>query len=159
MPACAVALDATIVLESCDGERRVKSDEFFLGVMSTDRQSNEILKAVECPVQKSNDLWSFHELSLRHGDFALIGVATTAQRGQNGINNLKMVVFGCEERPRTSEIAASMVISGRSPDEIADKVVQQLKPMSDLSANPETKRIQARALVKRSLLDILERES
>ena len=86
-------------------------------------------------------------------------MATTAQRGQNGINNLKMVVFGCEERPRTSEIAASMVISGRSPDEIADKVVQQLKPMSDLSANPETKRIQARALVKRSLLDILERES
>jgi len=156
MPACSIALDATIILESCDGERRVKSGDFFLGVMATDKQPNEILKAVEFPVQKANDLWAFYELSLRHGDFALVGVVTTAQSSPKGISNLKLVVFGCEERPRVVEISSQMVSSGPNPDEIADQVVQQLNPMTDLSGDPKTKRIQARSLIKRSLLDIFE---
>ena len=156
MPACAIALDATIILESCDGERRMKSDEFFKGVMATDRRPNEILKAIEFPVQKANVLWAFHELSLRHGDFALVGVVATAQRSQNEVSNLKLVVFGCEERPRVLDIATSIAISERSLDEVADKVVERLNPIPDLSGNPETKRIQACSLIKRSLLDIYE---
>ena len=156
MPACAVALDATIILESCDGERRIKSDNFFQGVMTTEKKPNEILTAIEFPIQKVGDLWAFHELSLRHGDFALVGVATTAKRSQNGINNLKLVVFGCEERPCASVIAAKMAISGANPVEIADEVSKQLNPMSDLSGNTHTKRIQARSLIERSLLDIHE---
>jgi carbon-monoxide dehydrogenase medium subunit len=156
IPACAVALDATIILKSCDGERRVKSDTFFRGVMSTERKFDEILTAVEIPIQSEGDLWAFHELSLRKGDFALVGIAATAKRSLNGVDDLKIVIFGCEERPQVSDIAAKMAVSGASPDQIADEVSQQLNPMSDLSGNTNTKRIQARSLIKRCLLDLYE---
>ena len=61
-----------------------------------------------------------------------------------------------EERPQVSDIAAKMAISGASPDQIADEVSQQLNPMSDLSGNTNAKRIQARSLIKRCLLDLYE---
>ena len=156
IPACAVALDATIILKSCDGERRVKSDTFFRGVMSTERKFDEILTAVEIPIQSEGDLWAFHELSLRKGDFALVGIAATAKRSLNGVDDLKIVIFGCEERHQVSDIAAKMAVSGASPDQIADEVSQPLNPMSDLSGNTNTKRIQARSLIKRCLLDLYE---
>ena len=155
MPACAVVLDATLILQSRAGERRVKAADFFLGVMSTDRRSDEILTGIELPAQMSTDAWSFHELSRRHGDFALVGVAATAQRRSIGLDGLRLVVFGCEERPRVSKIAASMSLSRKDVAELATAVADDLDPMSDLEGDAKTKRIQARTLVERSLEDLL----
>ena len=155
MPACAVALDATLILQSRAGERRIKAADFFLGVMSTDRRSDEILTGIELPAQMSTDAWSFHELSRRHGDFALVGVAATAQRRSIGLDGLRLVVFGCEERPRVSKIAASMSLSRKDVAELATAVADDLDPMSDLEGDAKTKRIQARTLVERSLEDLL----
>lgn len=155
MPACAVVLDATLILQSRAGERRVKAADFFLGVMSTDRRSDEILTGIELPAQMSTDAWSFHELSRRHGDFALVGVAATAQRRSIGLDGLRLVVFGCEERPKVSKIAASMSLSRKDVAELATAVADDLDPMSDLEGDAKTKRIQARTLVERSLEDLL----
>ena len=155
MPACAVVLDATLILQSRAGERRVKAADFFLGVMSTDRRSDEILTGIELPAQMSTDAWSFHELSRRHGDFALVGVAATAQRRSIGLDGLRLVVFGCEERPKVSKIAASMLLSRKDVAELATAIADDLDPMSDLEGDAKTKRIQARTLVERSLEDLL----
>jgi len=155
MPACAVVLDATLILQSRAGERRVKAADFFLGVMSTDRRSDEILTGIELPAQMSTDAWSFHELSRRHGDFALVGVAATAQRRSIGLDGLRLVVFGCEERPKVSKIAASMSLSRKDVAELATAIADDLDPMSDLEGDAKTKRIQARTLVERSLEDLL----
>ena len=155
MPACAVVLDATLILQSRAGERRVKAADFFLGVMSTDRRSDEILTGIDLPAQMSTDAWSFHELSRRHGDFALVGVAATAQRRSIGLDGLRLVVFGCEERPKVSKIAASMSLSRKDVAELATAIADDLDPMSDLEGDAKTKRIQARTLVERSLEDLL----
>jgi len=154
MPACAVALDATFVLQSRDEERRVKAADFFLGVMSTDRRPDEILTTIELPAQTSNDVWAFHELSRRHGDFALVGVAATARRRSEVLEELRLVVFGCEERPRISKIAASSSLSQKDALELASAVAEDLDPMSDLEGDAKTKRIQARTLIQRALDDL-----
>jgi carbon-monoxide dehydrogenase medium subunit len=155
MPACAVALDATLILQSHGGARRVKATDFFLGVMSTDRRSDEILTSIELPTQGSNHAWAFHELSRRHGDFALVGVAAPAQRRSEGLDGLRLVVFGCEARPRISEVVASRTLVPQDVAEFAAAVVNDLDPMSDLEGDAEIKLIQARALVERSLNDLL----
>jgi carbon-monoxide dehydrogenase medium subunit len=154
MPACAVALDATFVLQSRAEERRVKAVDFFLGVMTTDRRPDEILTTIELPAQTSNDAWAFHELSRRHGDFALVGVAATARRRSEGLEELRLVVFGCEERPRISKIAASTSLSQKDALELATAVAEDLDPMSDLEGDAKTKRIQARTLIQRALDDL-----
>ena len=156
LPACAVALNATMVLQSRAGERRVEAADFFVSVMSTDRRPDEILTAVELPAPTSDDVWAFHELSRHHGDFAIAGVAATAKRSADGLDELRLVVFGCEERPRVSEIAASMASTKKDPAETAAAVANSLNPMSDLPTDIEIIRIQARTLIERSLVDLFE---
>src|SRR5205085_9046026 len=64
-PACALALNATIVLAHRRGERRVPASEFFKGLFETDVRPGEIVAAAELPkVERS----VFLELTRRHGD-------------------------------------------------------------------------------------------
>ncbi len=156
MPACAVALGATLVLESRAGERRISASDFFLGVMSTDRRPDEILTSIELSADGPGDVWAFRELSRRHGDFAMVGVTAKARRASERLEDLRLVVFGCEECPQISAVAASLAASGQEPVAIAQAVAEELNPMTDLTGDAETKRFQARSLIEQSLVDLLE---
>ena len=74
-PACAVALDATIVLQGRKGERRVAAKDFFRGLFETDLRPGEILTAAEFPILKAGEKCAFLELARRHGDYAIVGLA------------------------------------------------------------------------------------
>ena len=69
LPACMVALDATIVIRGRTGERRVAARDFFTGIYETALSANELLTAVELPVAPKNSAHFFHEFARRHGDF------------------------------------------------------------------------------------------
>ena len=97
-------------------------------------------------------------MSRRHGDFALVGVAATARRRSEVLEELRLVVFGCEERPRISKIAASSSLSQKDALELASAVAEDLDPMSDLEGDAKTKRIQARTLIQRALDDLFVEE-
>ena len=78
LPACAVALGATLVLGSVKGERAVKAEDFFTGLFETDLRPGELIVAVRFPVMQTGTTIGFAELSRRHGDFALVGLAAVA---------------------------------------------------------------------------------
>src|SRR5919201_6185372 len=74
-PACALALEAIIVLAGRRGERRVSASQFFRGLFETDIRPGELLVAAEFPrVERS----VFLELARRHGDYAIVGLAAVA---------------------------------------------------------------------------------
>ena len=75
LPACAVALGATLVLGSAKGERQVKAEDFFKGLFETDLRAGELIVEVKFPGVPTGTSTGFAELSRRHGDFALVGVA------------------------------------------------------------------------------------
>src|SRR6202035_4553632 len=50
LPACMLALDATIVVRSESGERRIAAVEFFRGIYETALSANELLVAIELPI-------------------------------------------------------------------------------------------------------------
>ena len=77
VPACAVALDATVVIRGVAGEREVKAEGFFKGLFETDLQPGELIVAVKFPATPAEMSVGFAELSRRHGDFALVGLAAT----------------------------------------------------------------------------------
>src|SRR6202166_4574116 len=68
LPACMVALDATIVMGGQTGERRVAAEEFFTGIYETVLSAQELLIAVELPVARENSALFFHEFARRRGD-------------------------------------------------------------------------------------------
>jgi aerobic carbon-monoxide dehydrogenase medium subunit len=72
LPACAVALEAVLLIAGRKGERRVTAAEFFKGLFETDLQPGEVLAAVEFPKAEKS---VFLELTRRQGDYAIVGVA------------------------------------------------------------------------------------
>ena len=81
LPACAVVLDATIVVAGKDGEREIKADDFFTGLMETALRPGELIVAVRFPVPAPNTRFAFGEFSRRQGDFAVAGIAVSRPDG------------------------------------------------------------------------------
>ena len=91
LPACAVALDAVLVVASKKGERRVRAVEFFKGLFETDLKAGEILVGAEfLKAEKS----AFVELTRRHGDYAIFGLAAVMKQRERRIS-----LFGFADRP------------------------------------------------------------
>src|SRR6478672_10362209 len=78
LPACMVALNATIVVRGQAGERRIAAEDFFTGIYETALSAQELLISVELPVAQKNSGHFFHEFARRHGDYAIAGLAAQA---------------------------------------------------------------------------------
>lgn len=77
MPAVLLACDATMVIRSAEGERRVPAADFFVGLMQTALQPHEMLVSIRIPRAPAGQGWAFEEESRRKGDFAMTAVAVT----------------------------------------------------------------------------------
>src|SRR5882757_7639886 len=63
LPACMVALGATIIACGPHGERRIAAREFFTGIYETALSPQELLVAVELPVTRTGSAHFFHEFA------------------------------------------------------------------------------------------------
>ena len=61
MPACALALGATLVVQSSSGRREIPEEEFFHGLYETARAENELLVEIRYPSQKKENVSVFLE--------------------------------------------------------------------------------------------------
>jgi carbon-monoxide dehydrogenase medium subunit len=155
MPACAVALDAGLVLLSGRGRREIPAQAFFRGMFETERRDDELLAEVLFPVVRPSERFGFDEVAIRHGDFAAVGVAARASVEDQRMAALDLVVFASESRPLRSAAAAA-IATGQAWNaslgkDIADAAVAEMDPIDNLHGRGDTKRKQARALIARVL--------
>jgi carbon-monoxide dehydrogenase medium subunit len=118
LPACTVALGATLLLASAAGERRVKAGDFFKGLFETDLHPGELIVAVEWPIQQTGAATGFAELSRRRGDFALAGIAAVATIRTGRIGEACLVYLGCADRAKVARTVSQAVAGLQTP--IAD---------------------------------------
>jgi len=155
LPACAVALDAVIRVARRGGEREVPAARFFRGIYATALEPGEILTAAVVPLRDAS--WRFHfgELARRHGDYALVGLATAARLDGGAIAEARLVFAGVGLTPvRATRGEAALV--GRRPDAAALAAAGRaldadLDPPSDVHASAALRRHLARVLLARAL--------
>src|SRR6476659_2624828 len=73
-PAAVMALDAEIQIAGPNGERWVKCDEFFLGLLMSVLEPDEIVTAIKVPVTGA-DKTAYLKAAPRSSGFAVVGVA------------------------------------------------------------------------------------
>jgi len=155
LPACSVALGAVLVLGSLAGEREVKAEDFFKGLFETDLRPGELIVAVKFPVVQPDVSVGFAELSRRHGDFALVGLAGTATLRDDRIETARLVYFGCVDRPKVAH-AVSAAVAGLAtplPDTSAfeQAIHEDLTPDDTPGLRADTKLHMATMLTRRVL--------
>jgi carbon-monoxide dehydrogenase medium subunit len=155
LPACCVALDATIVARSASGERRIPASQFFTGLYATALTGNELIAAVEFPAAKTGERTAILELARRSGDYAMAGIAARAKLAGTTIVEPNLVFFGVDDRP-VSAVNAASAVAGKAitPETIAQAQTaldSDLDPPADQHGSPEMKRHLARVLLARAL--------
>jgi carbon-monoxide dehydrogenase medium subunit len=93
MPALMLALDAVIEVAGANGTRLIKADDFFLGCFETVLQEDELITAISIPAASNKQSFGFHELTQRHGDYALAGVAVSRSDAK-----YRIAFFGVADR-------------------------------------------------------------
>lgn len=112
-PACALALDATLVLASASGERRVAARDFFQGLYTTAMQAGELLVACELPIAGSDERQVFAELARRQGDYAVAGLAARARRRGDTLHEVRLAFLSLADRPLRAPAAEAVLQGGR----------------------------------------------
>ena len=154
LPACAVALDATIVVASTQGEREVRAETFFTGLMETALRPGELIISVRIPVAKPGSCYAFAELARRDGDFAVAGLAIAAEVERDRILTARAVYFGCVDCARVAaRVSAELVGSDpQAPitDALLDAVAADLSPDDTPGWRSDTKLKLAQTLTLRA---------
>lgn len=149
-PACCLALDARFRLVSRAGERRVAAREFFKGLYATDLRSGELLAEVEIPLLPGYRS-GFLELSRRHGDYAIVGVAALAKSESGRLCDVRLAYLGAGITPILAR-HAMQAAEGKFPaKDLAGELARDLSPMDDLENNAKTKLHLANVLARRVL--------
>ena len=159
LPACALALQATIVVAGPKGERRIAAEDFFRGLYETALSPQDVLTAVEVPAIRPDERSAFLELARRSGDYALVGLACHARLADGVLRELRLAYFAVGTKPSLAAGAAKRLI-GRPLSEasIADAqavLAQDLAPQDDIHASAATRGQLARVLLRRALAALL----
>ena len=160
LPACAVALGATLVLSSVVGEREVKAEDFFKGLFETELKPGELIVAVKFPAVQPGMAVGFAELSRRQGDFALVGLAALATMRRDRIGTARLAYFGCVDHAKVAR-AVSAAVTGLAtplPDTSAfeQAIRQDLTPEDTTGLRADTKLHMATVLTRRVLNSLSE---
>ena len=153
LPVAMMASNATFVLQSVQGKRTLSAEEFFVDVMTTMLKPAELLVEIRVPQTAPGTGWSFHEVSRRHGDFALMGVAgLIALEADGKIAKAKLVFTG--GIPVVARAAETLI--GQKPDsprftDVASAAADELDPESDIHASAKYRREVGSALARRAL--------
>ncbi len=153
LPACAVALDATLHLASRRGLRRVAASDFFRGLYETALAPDEIITAIDIPPPTRGARTAFLEFARRRGDYAMAGLAAHAQLERDGAEGLRLVFFGLGATPVEAGTAAAVLAAGSLLDRVAaaqEALAEDLDPPGDLQADRATKLHLARVLLARA---------
>jgi aerobic carbon-monoxide dehydrogenase medium subunit len=155
-PACLLALDGVVVVRNLKAERRIAAHAFFTGLYTTELAPDEIIVACEIPVAQASQKFSFTELARRHGDYAVVGLAATAQAHGGAVAQVHLAWLGIGTTPVRSA-AAEQALNGQllTEDSIATAVAAlrgELNPIADLTHSEAAKRQLASVLLKRALL-------
>ena len=160
LPLVMTVLDATIVLRSTRAQRSVLAQDFFLGYMDTALEPDELLVEVRVPPMPDESGWAFEEVSRRHGDFALMGVAGLVCLDARGC--IREARLGFTEAKPLRPAAVEAVLKGAPPEdslfrEAATLAAKELDPDSDIHASAKYRRQVAEVLARRVLHKAVER--
>jgi carbon-monoxide dehydrogenase medium subunit len=160
LPACMVALNATVIIRGRGGERRIAAQDFFTGIYQTALSPEELLVAVELPVAQKNSAHYFHEFARRHGDYAILGLAARAMLQGDGFADLRLAFFAVGDRPVLAKAANNLVGKAVTPALLTDACTalsEELDPHEDQQASAAMRRHLAKVLLLRCVSSLLGR--
>ena len=162
LPAVTLAMKARMKLRSVRGERELEAAAFFVGLLTTDIQDDEMLVEIAFQRQPRRSGACFMEVARRRGDFALAGVAAMLALDEEGsCAVIRLTCCGVGDTPVDVSAAAAAMIGKPCSEQaiaaVAAEVQRVIEPAGNVHASVDYQRHVAGVLVQRALRAAHER--
>lgn len=138
-PSALLALNARIKLTSLAGTREVAASDFFIDMLTTDMNENELVTEIAFPKPETGSGYSFQKFTRVTGNFPIVcAAALVAPNKQNGT----LALGGVSRKPELISIAS--VLGAGSDKARTDALAAEIAnvitdPMEDLNGSAEYK--------------------
>ena len=160
-PAALLTLDGEMLVRSKQEKRRIKASDFFKGIMDTAIEPNELLVEIIVPKVPPGTGFAFVEISRRHGDYALAGIAAQMTLSGKTVKNLRLAACGVGPCPiRLNDAEKQIFDDGLTEESIqsaARAAALEVDPETDLHATADYRRRLTAVLTQQALLKVKER--
>lgn len=143
IPLCLVALEGEVLLRARKRRRRVRAEDFFTGMMVTERADDELIEAVRYPTRAAGTGYAFAEVGRRHGDFAIVACAAVVDAAR-----MRLAVGGVADRPTARDFPH---LDGSALDDALNAFAWELGAGEDIHATARYRRDLVRRLGRRVL--------
>jgi carbon-monoxide dehydrogenase medium subunit len=154
MPAVTLLLGGTLLVRSRRGERRLAAADLFAGPLETTLAPDELAVAVEWPVTAPGEISAMVEVSRRHGDYAVCGVAAQVLVEDDGtVRSARVAYVSMGPTPRVLDLTPALAgqhVEQADWTSAATAAAEQLEPEADIHASADYRRHLARVLTRRA---------
>jgi carbon-monoxide dehydrogenase medium subunit len=155
-PAVLLALRASVVCRSADGERALPARGFFVDTFQTGIELTEVLTEVRVPHAAPRQGSAYVKLERRAGDFATVGVAAVVALAPDGtVASAGIALTAVNDAPFAATDAEAALV-GRVPDgdalaAAAAAAAGQARPVTDSHGPADYKSAMVREITARAL--------
>jgi CO/xanthine dehydrogenase FAD-binding subunit len=159
IPVASVALGAKMKIAGLSGERVVDAGEFFLTYLTSVLEECEMLVEVRIPTfSQKTTAWSYVDISRRHGDFAIVAVASILAMDKGGVcREARIALGGVAPTPIRVKDAEAVLTGEKLTDKLIEEAAirasesEDVNPDSDYHATAEYRKAMAKVLIQRGL--------
>lgn len=161
-PAAMLAVNAEIVLAKTGGTRTVQATDFFVDLLMTAMEEDEILTSIRVPVNPPRTGSAYLKVAQPASGFALAGVAAQVTLGSdNTIQQVAVGITGVDNKAFRAT-ATETALQGQEATEAAisqaaTQATDGAEALDDIHASAEYRLHLARVYTKRALLQAVER--
>ncbi len=155
-PATILALGAEVVTRSSSGERVVKASDFFVDLMTSAVEPNEIVTEIRIPKPAQPNRGVYLKVPQSASGFAVVGVAAQLKIANGKCEEVGIGVTGLAPKPfRATSVEAAL--RGQTIDEAtvtaaaAKADTEALDAMDDIHASGDFRRHLARVYARRAV--------
>jgi len=154
LPSVLLALGAEVVLKSSTGERVVSLSDFFVGILQTAIEPNELLTEIRFPTPAGKKT-SYQKLANKASHYAVVGAAAVVGVDSGKFTDVSVGFSGLAEIPmRFDQLEKALV--GQAADESSiDKACSgfatDVDALEDLHGSKEYRRAMAEVFARRAI--------
>lgn len=155
MPAAILALGAEIMAVGPGGERSIKAEDFFVGLLTSALEPNEILTEVRVPVLEQIKT-AYLKAAQRTSGFAVVGIAVCLKLDQGRTcGDIAIGVTGVADKPYRAadveKILRGKKLEEKLIEEAANKVVNGQDIIEDINGSNDYRSHLARVYTIRAI--------
>lgn len=153
MPAVLALLGGTVIARSTRGERRIAAADLFAGPLESTLAADEIAVAAEVPVAAAGSRSAVVEVSRRHGDYAVCGVAVVLTTDGAGVlTEARAAYVSMGLTPPVLDLGlAGQRLADADLVAVGEAAATRLEPDADIHASADYRRHLAAVLTRRAV--------